>query len=436
MMTDQSGNLVLPDVPQIANLEYPDIFADALSVALFYQDLDVYTRCALLREGYRLTPGHRGGMYGAISTITGRGWLIGFDEADYCCEKYGAQDSHASFAVAGLEAYLEHYETLHEAVRFMDHVPEFLWNQDCAYPVDAQQAAGFIAAAESVDGAAVRRYVTEYLAARQRPVIALLAMPGAPVVEMALITGYEAGGATIFGRSPYQNPRLESTNPCGYFRMGDWEGHVLAILGVGEEQQATRDKHPCYMAMKNALKYARSYTCGTRHCGLAAYDAWERALLDDECLIEADDPTVARRLLHHSAVAGFIASQKAFTVLPECQAPSMGVISNLVRRASTGPGLIHGLMWDVWQVVGGYWRGVKRVDAGYRVYWDNDEEVRRFRDRAVRERAAQVVRRARQVDVQSLEDLQQALEEWDHCLGRGNNHPCPCMGRPCVRMIA
>ena len=306
-MTNQPDSLILPDVPTIENLEYPDVFADALGVAICYQDEDVYTRCALLREGYRLTPGHRGGVYGAISAITGRGWLIGFDEADYYPEQHGAQDPHASFAVAGLEAYLEHYETLHETVRFMEHVPEFLWNQDCVYPVDPQQAAGFIAAAESVDGGAIRRYVTDYLATRQRPVIALLNMPGAPVVEMALITGYEAAGATILGRSPYQNPRMESANPCGYFRMEDWESNVVAILGVGEERQAAWGKHLCYTAIKKALKYARSYTRGTKHYGLAAYDAWERALLDDACITDADNATVAGRLLHHSAVAGFIA---------------------------------------------------------------------------------------------------------------------------------
>ena len=40
---------------------------------------------------------------------------------------------------------------------------------------------------------------------------------------------------------------------------------------------------------------------------------------------------------------------------------------------------------DVWHVVGGYWRGVKPGDAKYHVRWENDEEIRRFRDRAVRE---------------------------------------------------
>lgn len=433
-MTNQPGSLILPDVPKIENLEYPDIFADALGVALCYHDEGVYTRCGLLRDAYRLTPGHRDGVYGAISTITGRGWLIGFDEAHYYPEQYDTKDPHVSLAVAGLEATWEHHETLSEAVRAMDHVPEFFWNQDCAYPVDPQQAAGFIARTEPMDGAAIRRYVTEYLAARQRPVIALLHLPGAPVVEMALLTGYEDGGVAILGRSPYQNPRTDSANPYGYFRLEDWESHTLAILGVGEERPAQWDKHLCYTVIQNALKYSRSHTRGTPHYGLAAYDAWERALLDDDCITSADDATIARRLLHHSAVAGFIACQKAFTVLPDCAAPSMGVISNLVRRASAGPGMIHGFMWDVWQVVGGYWRGVKPVGDGFRHYWDNDEELRRFKKRGVRERAAQVVRRARQADAQALQDLQQAGEEWDQCLGRGNSHPCPCWDRPCARM--
>ncbi len=112
----------------------------------------------------------------------------------------------------------------------------------------------------------------------------------------------------------------------------------------------------------------------------------------------------------------------------------MGVVAGLYNRGKTGPGLIHGLMWDAWHVVGGYWKGIKTGDAEYLVYWENNEELRRFRQRAVRERAAQVVRRARQVDAQAIQDLGEAKEEWDRCLGRGKDHPCPCWDQPCARV--
>ena len=112
----------------------------------------------------------------------------------------------------------------------------------------------------------------------------------------------------------------------------------------------------------------------------------------------------------------------------------MGVVAGYARRAAAGPLLIHGLMWDVWQVVGGYWRGCKPGDGEHRVIWDNADEVRRFRSRSVRERAAAVIRRARDVDAQSLQDLQTAKDEWDSCRGRGNAYPCPCWDKRCARM--
>ena len=413
--------VVLEDVPKFKNLEHPDIFSDALSIALCYRDEALQRR---FPEG----------AYEAISGFSGRGWLIGFDDAGYDWDEHGVRDSQPGFAASSPASYFEHVATLRDAIRFLDRAPDFLWNQDCAYEVDGQQAAGFIAAAESVDEESLRRYITGYLTTQRRPVIALLHLPGVPIVEMALLTGYESDGEVILGRSPYQNPRTDNSGPFGYFRLAGWEREMLAVLGVGEERMAGWDKHPCYVAIENALRCSRSYTCGTRHYGLAAYDAWERSLLDDAGIVGADDAAVSRRLCQHSGTAGFIACQKAFTVLPDCDAPSMGVVTGLVRRASAGPGLIHGLMWDAWQAVGGYWRGVKSANGESGPCWENPEEIRRFRDRAVRERAAQVVRRARQVDAQAIQDLQEAKAEWDRCLGHGNGHRCPCWDTPCARV--
>jgi hypothetical protein len=423
----------LKDVPTLENGEFPDIFADALGVVVSYGDEGVVERCALLKE-YRITRGHRHGIYGAISTITGRAWLIGFDDACYYPEKYNLPFPHNSFAVAGLEANLEHFETLYAAVRWMDRAPHFLWNTDCTYPVDPRLAAGFIASAEPAGAGTVRQYITETLAAQQRPVIVLLHLPEAPLVEMALVAGYEAGGAVILGRSPYRNSPKHSTGEYGYFRMADWEKNTIAVLGVEEEKPAGWDKALCYLAIENALRYSGSCTRGTRHYGLAAYDAWERALLDEESIAGLDDETLSRRLQYHSAMAGFVACQKAFTVLPENNAPTMGVINGLVRRGSNGPVMIHGLMWDVWQVAGAYWRGIPPGDGEPGLRWENTEDLRLFRERSVRERAVRVVRRARQADAQALQDLAEAKEEWDHCLGRGKDHPCPCWDTRCIRV--
>jgi hypothetical protein len=47
----------------------------------------------------------------------------------------------------------------------------------------------------------------------------------------------------------------------------------------------------------------------------------------------------------------------------------MGVVEGFVRRGAASPGQIHGLMWDVWQIAGAYWRGNKAEDPGFQ--WVN-----------------------------------------------------------------
>jgi hypothetical protein len=422
-MAEHDNGFILPNVPPINHGEHPDILLEALSIAVSYGNEGLKVQFPM-------------GVYAHLSGYTGRGWLIGFDDACYHWEKYGIRNPHPAFAVSGLEPNLEHHETLHEAMTYLGYAPEFLWNADCRYDTDAGLAAPFVNAAETVDGLAIRRYVADYLTTRRRPVVCFLHFADTPIVDAALLTGYDSGGEVILGRSPYQDTTRDSSAEYGYFSLSDWERDVVAVVGLGEEISVKPECHPCYMAIENALRYSESHTRGTKHYGLSAYDAWESALLDEESITGADDDIVSRRLLYHSTVAGNIACQKAFTAFPDYwdAVPSMAVISGLLQRAAAGPQIIHGLMWDVWQVVGGYWRGIKPGDAEYRVRWDNDEEIRRFRDRAVRERAVEVIRRARRTDEQAIAELREAKADWDRCRGHGSAHPCPCMDKPCTRV--
>jgi len=410
---------VLDDVPKITGYEHVDFYTDAVSIALCYGNDELRGRFPM-------------GVFDALSGFSGRGWLIGFNEASYYWERHGMVDPDPSFAVSGLEAYLRHYDTMVDVLRYVDRVPEFLWHEGCDHSVDPDQAAGLIGICQKVDAVAVREYVAGHLQADERPVVALLHLPGADIVDIALLAGYESRGEVVLGRSFHQGPGTDNSGGSGYFRLPDWEREVLAVFGIGPEQKTEWPKDPCFIAIENALKCAKSYAEGTKHYGLAAYDAWERALLDDTCIDGADDEAVARRLQYHSCVAGSTACQKAFTALPECHAPSMGVVDGLVRRAGAGTGLIHGLMWDAWQAVGGYWR--RSTDEG-RLRWEGTEELARFRDPRVRERAAKVIRRARKIDSESVRDLEEARDDWRGCIGHGTAHPCPCWGlNVCARV--
>jgi hypothetical protein len=326
-----------------------------------------------------------------------------------------------------------------DAVEYLGYAPEFLWNMGCQYKADKEESASFIDMADKVDGEKIRQYVATSLVEYHRPVVVLLHLTSNSIVDFALLTGYESGGQIIMGRSPHQNPEMDNSGEYGYFRMDNWEQEVLAVIGVGAEREMARDKHPCFIAIENGLKCSKSDTRGTRHYGLSAYEAWERAVLDDKSIVDVDNDIVSRRLVYHILLTGFIASQKAFTVLPDCKAPSHGVISGYVKRAQAGPGLIHGLMWDVWRVVGlrnGFLKGLRvRQDASppY-LYWADEEDILYFKERSVRERIAKIISRARQVDEQAIDDLRVAKEEWELCRSNGNDYPCYCRDKPCTRV--
>jgi len=422
-MAEHDNSFVLPDVPTINHNEHPDIVLEALSIAASYGNDGLKQRFPM-------------GVYPHLSGYTGRGWLIGFDDACYYWERHGIRNPHPAFAVSGLEPNLEHHETLGTAIAYLGYAPEFVWNAECRYAVNEELAAPLVEMAAILHRRAIRRYVTGHLTVRRRPLVCFLYSPDTPIVDGALLTGFESDGEVILGQSPYQDTTSKDSAGQGCFRLADWERDVVAIVGLGEETPPQRQVHPCYTAIENTLRYSVSHTRGTRHYGLSAYDAWASALLDEESIAGADDHVVSRRLLYHSSVAGNTACQKAFTAFPDYwdAVPSMGVISGLLQRAVAGPQIIHGLMWDVWQVVGGYWRGAKAGDAEFRMRWDNDEEVRRFRDRAVRERAVEVIRRARRTDEQALAELREAKADWDRCRGKGSSHPCPCMDKPCTRV--
>lgn len=416
-MAPRDGGFVLPDVPPLNRDEHPDLALEALSLAAAYGTDGLQGRFPM-------------GVYPHLSGYTGRGWLIGFDDAAYYWERHGVRNPDPGFAAAGLESNLEHWESLREAIAYLGFAPELLWHGDGRYAVDPVLAAPFVAAARTVDGPQLRREVVEQLTARRRPVVCFLHSPQIPIVDGALLTGFEARGEVVLGRSPHQEAG------DGHFRLADWERDVVAVLGLGPQAPPEAAPHPCYTAIGNALRYSASRRCGTRHYGLAAYDAWEAALLDEAGLAGADDHTVSRRLLYHSGVAGNTACQKAFTAFPDYwhAVPSMGVISGLLQQAVAGPQIIHGLMWDLWQVVGGYWRGAGTGAGPYRQAWSGPAEVQRFREREVRERAVAVIRRARRIDAQALDLLREAQAEWDRCRGQGGSHPCPCWDAPCTRV--
>lgn len=111
-----SDSYILADVPQIENRECADVFTEALSIAASYGN-----------EGLRAR--YPGGVYDHASGFSGRGWLIGFDEACFYWEKHDQSRCDLAFAVSGLEGTIYRADTLVDAVEYLGFTPEFVWNQ-------------------------------------------------------------------------------------------------------------------------------------------------------------------------------------------------------------------------------------------------------------------------------------------------------------------
>jgi hypothetical protein len=315
-------------------------------------------------------------------------------------------------------------------------VPEFLWNTECRYEVDSDMAAPFVAIAKGTNNAGVRDCVTGYMGKQKRPVVCFIRTDDRPP-QPALVSGYTDGGETILVRYAYMPESPE--NEPGSIPITDWEQDVLAVIGISDGTPEESKLHPSYVAITNGLKYSRSHTVGTKHYGLNAYDAWANALLNDAWFYGVSDEIVARRLAYHSILAGSIACQKAFTAFPEGWRsvpgqliPGMGVINETIDCAQAHAHKVHGHMWDVWHVVGGYRKGVNITESGISI--DDPEEITRFRDRGVRERAVEVIQRARQTDETAIAEMAEAKMEWDKCRGRGGPFHCPCMNKGCTRV--
>ena len=94
-MAERNSDFALGDVAPMNPGEHPDLLLEALSIAAAYGDPELPKRFPF-------------GVYAHLSGYTGRGWLIGFDDAGYYWESYGLDNPNPTFALSGLETIIEH----------------------------------------------------------------------------------------------------------------------------------------------------------------------------------------------------------------------------------------------------------------------------------------------------------------------------------------
>ena len=108
-----------------------------------------------------------------------------------------------------------------------------------------------------------------------RPVISL--GPIGPA-EAGILTGYQDGGNALLGWSLFQHDGTETCGDEGYFITDKYwdEGDFVAVMSLGD---ITGPRFDTKRIVQNAIEALEGRQDGKYAKGVAAYDAWKKALL-------------------------------------------------------------------------------------------------------------------------------------------------------------
>ena len=240
--------------------------------------------------------------------------------------------------------------------------------------------------------------------------------------EPSIVTGYDEDGEVLIGWSFFQGfpefnagvefePAAEG-RPEGYFRKRDWFKDTANLLIIGEKLP-TKPSLP--EAGREALRRLIGITrtpmvCPepdapewyqNRHNGLAAYDAWANHLLCDAEWPAGDDATLLAHYQIHDVLIGTLAEARWYgsIFLAEvaehfAAGPGKPGTTEHVLHAAACYAAEHDLMWQLWELAG----GIGSPDA-FRAMTDPD----------TRYAMADIIRQARDRDVEAVDHLEQAL---------------------------
>jgi hypothetical protein len=241
---------------------------------------------------------------------------------------------------------------------------------------------------------------------KERPVIAFGPI-GPP--EAGLITGYDEGGDVLVGWNFFQSfPDFNSGvefEPTGEFRKRNWIDYPpgFTFITVGGKKERPPLKETFRSALEWMVRVARTpVTFKDRRNGLAAFDAWAEQVQRNEDFPK-DDRVLYQRHDVHNNVTGFLAEARWYgsQFLIGMTAGGDDVVHrDIVEDLYHAAGLYageHGLMWKLWDLVGGN---------------GNPNAWKKLADPAVRLRIAPVILQARDKDAAAVDHLERALENW------------------------
>jgi hypothetical protein len=268
---------------------------------------------------------------------------------------------------------------------------------------------------EHGDEAAVRELIKASLAAG-RPALAW-GVVGPP--ECCIITGYDEDGDVLIGWNFFQampefNAGVEfepaGTIPGSYFRCRNWFGNTWAVMTLGERTPVPALNDVYAETLRRALIImCTPIIRGTWANGIAGWDAWVEALLDD-ANFAPDDPRLGERHAGHSDTVGMIAELRCYAIpiLKEMAAVFPQAAGSL-RRAAGCFAQIHDLMWRVWECA---WdnptMGRATGDTTTPADWPAGES-QRFARRDMREQVVALLQQAQAADAAAAACVEAAL---------------------------
>ena len=130
--------------------------------------------------------------------------------------------------------------------------------------------------------------------------------------------------------------------------------------------------------------------------------AWEKAILD-ESNSNADSEILKGRMGYYTNFIGYLAAQKHYSHESLKWLASSAFIWNVhdILHAAANYANIHAICWEIWKIVGGYWRT------------DIDNEISIFKNPDKREQVTKLINRIHKLDISAVQHLQNALDNWD-----------------------
>jgi len=244
---------------------------------------------------------------------------------------------------------------------------------------------------EYTDAEGVRRALCESIAEGKPPIILRAEGGGA-----SIIAGYEDGGATVLGWALVMDEASAPQDPQGYTRLTGWLDTTAAVIVLGEKNQRLPLDEAYIKALLWAVNGARQAKLGELHSGLASFDAWAAALgRDAEFGLGDMEGARHRHIVHYLQTLG-VAEGRAFGgEIAERAAERFPQAADELMHARGDYGLMHDLMWRIWQVEGGMGTG--------------DGTVLRFVEPEVRRQQSEIVLLARDLERSAVGHIEKAL---------------------------